>query len=189
MIIIVAGTPGTGKTTVAKALSEKLNLNFLLLSSFIIENKAYTEYDDIRQSYIIDEDKVFELIEKYIENNPNVVIETIYPSLVPKADKIVVLKRDPFILHEELKKRNWNELKIAENLEAEILGVIEAEAIEAFGKDKVCSINNTGRTISQILEKIIKNECEQIDWLDDEKIQNFLLSLDKVISKYEDEKS
>lgn len=117
------------------------------------------------------------------------------------TEKYVILKRFLSVAYGLSESEIDTFLRILESKEGKDIDAISAELKIsksrtsiilkklAFGKDKVCSINNTGRTISQILEKIIKNECEQIDWLDDEKIQNFLLSLDKVISKYEDEKS
>ncbi|AKA73762.1 NMP kinase [Saccharolobus solfataricus] len=187
MIIIVTGTPGVGKTIVSKKLSEKLNLNYLSLSQFVIENKLYTEYDEFRQSYIIDEDRVKEELEKIIIPNSRLVIETIYPSLVPIADIVVVLRRNPLSLYNELKSRGWSEVKIAENVEAEILGVISQEAKDTF-KDKVCEIDTTEMNVEQILNKILNKQCDNsVDWLVDTKIQQLLEELDKIISSYEND--
>ncbi|ACP55635.1 adenylate kinase family protein [Saccharolobus islandicus] len=186
MIIIVTGTPGVGKTVASKKLSETLNLNYLSLSQFVIENKLYTEYDELRQSYIIDEDKVKEELEKIISAS-HLVIETIYPSLISTADLVVVLRKNPFSLYNELKGRGWADIKVAENVEAEILGVISQEAREAF-KDKVCEVDTTEMSTEQILNKILNKQCDgPIEWLVDTKVQRFLEELDKIISSYEND--
>jgi len=88
LIIVISGTPGVGKSTVAKALSEKLNFKLLHLSSFLIEKKAYSEYDKNRKTYILDEEKAESVIRELLSTENNLVIETVYPALVSKADKL-----------------------------------------------------------------------------------------------------
>lgn len=184
LIIVISGIPGVGKSTVAKALSEKLNFKLLHLSSFLVEKKAYSEYDKNRKTYILDEEKAESVIRELLSTENNLVIETVYPALVSKADKVIVLRRHPLSLYEELKKRGWNELKVAENVEAEILGVVSSEAYENFSN--VCEIDVTDKTIDRILEMVENYECERVDWLGDERVQSLLFELDKIISEYED---
>ncbi|MEM0200701.1 MAG: adenylate kinase family protein [Saccharolobus sp.] len=183
MILIVTGTPGVGKTLVAKELAKKYNLVYFHLSEFVISNKLYTDYDEESQSYILDEEKVKEELKKIISDN--IVIETIYPSLIPKGDSVIVLRKSPLKLYEELKKRGWPELKVSENVEAEILGVVSQEARDTFN-DKVCEIDTTELTLDQIITKILNKECDGIiDWLSYEENQKLLESLDNIISSHE----
>ena len=182
MIIIITGTPGTGKSTIASLLSAKLGYERLNVSSFLIQNKVFSEYDELRNSYIIDEDKAKEILASVIKDN--MIVETIYPSLISKADKVIVLRRDPRVLYKELKERGWSELKVAENVMAEALGVISNEAKENFAN--VCEIDTTNKKPEEIIEQILKNECEEIDWLSINEIGDFLILLDKIISHYED---
>jgi len=182
MIILITGTPGTGKSTVVSLLSTKLGYEKLNVSSFLIQNKVFSEYDELRNSYVIDEDKAIELLASTIKDN--IVIETIYPSLISKADKVVVLRRDPRVLYKELKERGWNELKVAENVMAEALGVISNEAKESFSN--VCEIDTTNKKPKEVVEQLLENKCEDIDWLNNDEIGNLLISLDKIISYYED---
>lgn len=179
MKIIITGTPGVGKTSVAKLLASKLSYEYFHVSSFVIENKLYTSYDPVRQTYNIDEDKVVKVLNEYLEKKGNVVIETIYPSLIDKADEIIVLRRNPVILYQELIKRGWSDIKVAENVEAEAIGVILQEALDWFGK--VCQIDTTNRTIEEVIERIMNHECEEIDWLLDSDVQDLLFKLDKII--------
>ena len=182
MIILITGTPGTGKSTIASLLSAKLGYERLNVSSFLIQNKVFYEYDELRSSYVIDEDKAIELLSSTIKDN--MVIETIYPSLISKADKVIVLRRDPRVLYRELKERGWNELKVAENVMAEALGVISSEARENF--TNVCEIDTTNKKPEDVVEQILGNKCEEIDWLNSDDVVNLLISLDKIISHYED---
>ncbi|ARM76092.1 adenylate kinase family protein [Acidianus manzaensis] len=183
MKIVITGTPGVGKTTISKFLSSKLSYEYFQVSSFIIQNKLYSSFDPLRQTYNIDDEKVAEKINEYLKNKDNIVVETIYPSLIDYADKVIVLRRYPLDLYEELKNRGWNNIKIAENVESEILGVTLQEAIDWFKNP--CQINVTRKTIEEISNKIINNECEEIDWLSDNNVQDLLFKLDKVISSIE----
>jgi len=117
MRILISGTPGVGKTEISKIIALKFNFSYFSISNFILENKLYTSYDTIRETYNID-DTIIEKINDYINKIDNVVIETIYPSLIDNADKIIVLRKNPFILYKVLKDRHWGDLKIAENVEA-----------------------------------------------------------------------
>lgn len=186
MIILISGTPGTGKSVVSKLLKEKLGEGYVIfhLSSFLIQNRAYTEYDEERQTYIIDEEKAEKLLGDFFKTHKDVIVETVYPGLVPKADKVIVLRRNPLTLYEELKRRGWSELKVAENVMAEILGSVSEEAKEYF--DNYCELDTTNKSWEDVVEKVLKGECESVDWLSDERVQQLLLSLDKIISQYED---
>lgn len=189
MIIVVTGTPGVGKSKIAMELARRNNAEYLNLSDFIIKNKLFITYEEKYQSYIIDEEKVIKTINQYINftsSSRSIVIETIYPSLISSADKVIVLRRNPYELYAILKKRGWSEFKVAENVMAEILGIISTEAKEVFS-EKVCEIDTTNLDTEKILEKINKWECDHnIDWLSLENIEEFMFSLDKIINVSEE---
>jgi len=182
MRILISGTPGVGKTEISKILSLKFNFLYFSVSKFILENKLYTSYDSKRETYNID-DSVIQKINDQINKMDNVIIETIYPSLIDNADKIIVLRKNPFVLYKDLKDRNWGDLKIAENVEAEILGVIAQEAREWF--KNICEIDVTNKSREEVVKNIIDNRCDNVDWLSDDRIQDLLIELDKIISLYE----
>jgi adenylate kinase len=56
--ICVTGTPGTGKTTLAKKLSGKLGFYYFDVNKFIVKNKLYEKYDRKRKTRIVDVNKL-----------------------------------------------------------------------------------------------------------------------------------
>ena len=155
--IVVAGTPGVGKTTVAKLLASRLNALHIDLSKLALEKKLYSHYDEERQSYVIDEYRVVEEVGEIIKSNPRVIIDTHYPEILPDdlVDVVIVLRVRPDILEERLKTKNWPLKKIRENVLAEILSVVSINAIQRFGDDKVYEINTTGLTVEGVVEKVM----------------------------------
>lgn len=59
-IIVITGTPGTGKTTHAQLLSEHspVPLQHISVSELVKEKMLYDGFDEEWQSYVVDEDKV-----------------------------------------------------------------------------------------------------------------------------------
>lgn len=59
-VIIITGTPGTGKTTHAQLLIEEspLPLKHINVGEWVKERGLYESYDEDWQSYNVDEDRV-----------------------------------------------------------------------------------------------------------------------------------
>lgn len=59
-VIVITGTPGTGKTTHAQLLAEEspVPLEHINVGDLVKEKNLYEEYDEEWQSYTVDEDKV-----------------------------------------------------------------------------------------------------------------------------------
>ena len=56
--MVVSGTPGTGKTTLAKSLAKKLKYSYIDVNEIIKENKLEEGFDKKRKSKIIDTKKL-----------------------------------------------------------------------------------------------------------------------------------
>jgi len=172
MIIVVTGTPGTGKTVVATELARRRGMEYLSLSQFVISNGLYTSFDQESSSYLLDEEKTKEQLANYLRGR-NVVVEAIYPSLV-QGDSILVLRRHPLLVYRDLLSRGWSEAKVMENVEAEALGVVEEEARETF--DTVCSIDVSQLTVDEVIRRFESRQCQSVDWLQDPSVEQFLQS-------------
>ncbi len=156
--IVITGTPGTGKTSVAKRVAEILKALHIDLSKLVIDEQLYVDYDEERASFIIDEEKVIEKLKKLINENDLVIIDSHYGEIVPKeyVDKVIVLRTDPEILEERLKKKGWWWEKIRENIEAEILSICTMNAINVFGEEKVYEVDTSSKDIEETVREVIE---------------------------------
>ena len=128
-MIIITGTPGTGKTKVAKAL-KKFDFKIVDFDKVVEDCNAVVGFDKERNSKIIDEYKLTECFEKY-KDNFYVVESHLSHFIDPKyVETAVVLTCNPRELRKRLNKRGWSKKKIEENVEAETLGIILNETIE-----------------------------------------------------------
>ena len=131
-LLAVTGTPCTGKTTLAKKLSKKLNYEYVDVNKLIEKNKLSSGYDRKRKCKIIDIKKLNNfLVNKIIKKSKkNLVIDSHLSHYLPKkyVDLCIVTKCDLKELNKRLKKRKYNKDKIKENLECEIFDVCLNEA-------------------------------------------------------------
>jgi len=158
-VIIVTGSVGTGKTTLAKKLSKQLKFKYIDVNKLIKENKLSSGYDRKRKCKIVDIKKLNKSSIKTINNykiiQKGVVIDSHFSHYLPKkyVDLCIVTKCSLKELNKRLKKRGYNKNKIKENLECEIFDICLNEAKEA--KHKVIVINTTkGINMSEISKKV-----------------------------------
>jgi adenylate kinase len=183
MIILLTGTPGTGKTTIAPLLAEKLGCCLVDINHLVEEKQIYTGLDPEKGYKIVDmdalEEELYKItglgensgnhnqenpnsyninqenpnlkkdfnhkkenLEENLKNNSCTLIEGHLSHYFPQADFVVVLRTEPRILQDRLKKRDWQEVKIRENLEAEALDICTWEAFQIHGK-KVHELNTS----------------------------------------------
>lgn len=156
VVIAICGTPGTGKSELAR-LFEKCGFRVIHLSSFVIENKLYQGYDKARGAYIIDERKLVDKIKEVLEKNDNVVIEGIGAEVLPSklVDICIVLTCEPFMLEKRLSERGFSYEKIQENLEAERFGVMLGEAMNNYGESKVMIFDTTYTSVEELFQVIV----------------------------------
>lgn len=60
--IIITGTPGVGKTTHCETLAASLGLTHLSINTIVKDKACHDGWDEEYQSWIVDEDKVWEFI-------------------------------------------------------------------------------------------------------------------------------
>ncbi len=156
--IIIAGTPGVGKTTIAKKVADKINALHIDLSELAMSKKLFSHYDDERDTYVIDENRVVEEVLEIIRKHEYIVIDTHYPEILPKEeiDMVIILRLHPRVLEERLKNKNWVWEKIRENVLAEILSVVAVNAVRKFGEDKVYEIDTTNKSVEEVVKTVLE---------------------------------
>lgn len=156
-VIAISGTPGTGKTTLAKFLAKKLGLFHLQLKPYY--QKISSGYDQKKRCYNVDYSKFKKLVLGKIKEHPEgLVIDTHISHLLPRKmiDLVIVLTcSDLKKLRQRLIKRRYLKSKVEENLQAEIFQVCLEEARE---KGHKILVFDTGKGLDKkyILKKTSK---------------------------------
>jgi adenylate kinase len=175
-VIVIAGVPGVGKTTIAGAVAERLGCPVLGVSELAVEEGALLGRDSDRDTDVVDLPLVKKIIAKMISATEGaIIVEGHFAYDVVPGDLVshaLVLRRAPWVLKEELRERGYSDEKTRENVEAELLDVTLAEAIEALGPDLVCEADTTGRTpeetvseVLSIIEGSMPYRRKRVDWL------------------------
>jgi len=159
-IIIVTGTPGTGKTTLSEKLAKKLNFHYLDVNNVIKKYDISEGYDKKRKTKIIDVKKLNKVLikemntyNKKIKNG--VIIDSHLSHYLPKryVDLCIVTKCDLKGLERRLKKKKYSKDKVKENLDAEIFDVCLNESKE--NRHKILVVDTTKSVnIEKISNKI-----------------------------------
>lgn len=148
--VCISGTPGTGKSEIARLLAERLGWKMVELNKLAKDKGCIAGYDEKRDCKEVDVKKLAKEVEKM---EGSLVLESHFAHYMP-CDAVFMLKVDPEELKRRLEKRDWKEEKIKENLEAEITEVCKSEALEE-GR-KVYEIDTTGKKPEEVVEEILK---------------------------------
>lgn len=159
-MIALTGTPGTGKTTVAELLKKR---GYEVIFVIEMARKYECILDDEGEEVEID-------VEKLSQFRFDGIVEG-HLSHYLHPDITIVLRCNPLVLKERLEERGWDEEKLMENVEAELLDVILVEAIEM--NSNVYEIDTTFMTAEEVadaVESIISGKGEdyrpgKVDWL------------------------
>lgn len=154
--VIVTGTSGTGKTLIAKRLSKLFKLIYVDVNDLIKKNKLFDEYDKKFKTRLVDVKKLNKFLIYLIKTSKEIlIIDSHLSHYLPKkyVKLCIVTKCDLKILRKRLKKRKYNQKKIDENMEAEILRTCYMEALE--NKHKITEIDTSEiRKINKELNKL-----------------------------------
>jgi adenylate kinase len=156
MIIIVTGTPGTGKTTIAKKLAKSLNHTYLDVNHLARFYNICESYDEVNECAVIDTKNLNKILIDQIAQNDKLVIDSHLSHYLPKkyVDVCIVSKCDITELKQRLKKRGYHEQKIRDNLDSEIFDVCLTEAQEEYGHNVIVVDTTEGYKIESIIKKI-----------------------------------
>jgi adenylate kinase len=176
-VILLTGTPCVGKTTVARLLASKLDAFYVNLTELATTENLVSGKDEERDSIIVDENRMQRQISEIIKSceKQNIVIDGHYAvSVVPKklVTYVFVLRRDPVELRKFMEQCGFSGHKLWENLASEILDVCLVDALNVHGKGVVCELDVTGKSVEEVVSKILdilggQEECHVglVDWL------------------------
>lgn len=165
----LTGTPGTGKKTLAPLVAARLGiqchgLNDLAAAYGLVRNAAGGAEVDAR--------RLGRRITASVRE-PCLLYGHFLPDAFGKGQfsRVVVLRCEPKTLRLRLARRGYPEAKVSENLEAELIGLISARAVEAFGAGRVAEFDTTAALPSSAAGAVadlfrLKGEIHpRVDWL------------------------
>ena len=157
-LIIITGTPGTGKTTLAKFLARTLKYYRLDIHKYY--SQLSTTYNRKKQCYDLDMNKFRALVQQQIKAHPEgLIIDSHITHHLPASLVkvcIVLTCSNLKILHARLQKRKYSKQKIRENIDAEIFQVCLDEAKER-GHKVIVMNTSKNKTDSHLLSKLTKS--------------------------------
>ncbi len=172
--MLIAGTPGVGKTTVAREVAKRLGVAYVNVAELAVNEGLVAGYDSERGAYVIDEEAVRAKLRE-LALRGRAVVDTHVVSAVPPelVEVAVVLRLDPRELERRLKARGYPPSKVLENVQAEILDACLIEAVEAFGEERTFEVDASGKSVDEVVEEVLKIVRERrggkpgsVNWLE-----------------------
>jgi adenylate kinase len=165
-VVGITGTPGTGKKTVAPLVASMLEFRTIGL-------------DDLARSHNLVEGASGEVdtgaLRAKLEDElrgPAVVYGHLLPYVLPRrsARRIIVLRCEPTVLKRRLLGRGYGAERVVQNVEAELIGLVSAEAYSHYGSSLTAELDATSPPPDSVAEsavEVVRGERApppRIDW-------------------------
>jgi len=168
LIIWVTGTPGVGKTATGRELAKRLGIGFIDLPEYVSMNNLYKErLED--GTMVVESRRLAQHLSKHVKGD-TVIAGHITVKVRGHETRCVVLRLNPLQLRERLEERGYSVEKVAENVEAEFLGVVYLDALRVFGKNRVSQIDVTGKEASDVVNRCVdvlegRDAGDDVEWM------------------------
>lgn len=163
----ITGTPGTGKTAVSKVLRDR-GYDVLDMTQHIRDHGLREDYDADRDTYDVDVERLNDSLSDY----DDVLFEG-HLSHFMDVDMVIVLRCSPDVMQQRLMARGYDDGKVLENVQAEVLDVILFEAVDS-GIPTYCvdtshgDVTRVADEIEDVMkEKTIGHMPEDISWAEE----------------------
>ncbi|KAJ1554780.1 hypothetical protein HK405_004082 [Cladochytrium tenue] len=159
--ILITGTPGTGKTTTAETVASHTGLEHVEVGRIVKEKALHDGFNDEFGAYLLNEDKVCDELEDLMQEGGKIV-DHHGCDFFPERwfDLVIVLRANNEVLYTRLAKRGYNQKKITENIDCEIMEVVAGEARESYAEDVVVELR------SETLEDMEENVHRIETWIE-----------------------
>lgn len=162
MLHVITGSPGTGKHTIAGIVGERLGMP-------VVDIAAVAAGAGLLEPEGVDTAPLAGLVAGV--EGPALVVGHLAPQVV-RPDLLgmaAVLRRSPYELERVYLERGYPRAKSLENLGAEILDIVAAEAGAAFG-GRAVQVDVTGGSIRESAGRVLRAlagsyPSDLVDWL------------------------
>ncbi|OLY79958.1 Adenylate kinase isoenzyme 6-like protein [Smittium mucronatum] len=167
--VLITGTPGTGKTTTSEMVSDLSSYTLINVSEIIKKHNLHDGYDEEFDTYWLNIDKLIDFLEDQVSGG-GCIVDYHSCDIFPERwfDLVVVLRTSTENLYDRLVARNYNQKKINENMECEIMQVVLEEAREGYNPDIVVELTSDNvqeieDNVLYVQDWILKNEKSQLN--------------------------
>ncbi|MBI2140864.1 AAA family ATPase [Candidatus Woesearchaeota archaeon] len=171
--LLLTGTPGTGKTWLAKKLSLLLDYAYFDVGLFMKKARLYSSYDRKRRTYVVDEAKLasslIKVREKSLEafkasktGKKGIIFDSHMSHCLPSkySDLCIVTSCGLKTLQQRLRRKGYSQAKVRENLDAEIFDTCLSEAQENGHKvlnfDSTAAKNSDVKALAGRIKKLVR---------------------------------
>ncbi len=156
MRIVITGTPGTGKTTLAKNLSKELGYSFFNEKDFALKNGlgSFNDSDELEIPL-----KDFEIkANNFFSKNKGIILEGhLLCEMKLSADVVILLRLHPEELEERLKNRSYYDEKVMDNVFCEGIDYCKKHVLKNYPSEKIFEISsqsNPKETLKKVVSKL-----------------------------------
>ena len=157
-VLIVTGTPGTGKTAVSKELAKAIGARYINLTRFVSKRRLYSGIDRGRRTKIIDLARARSTLTRELRaTKGSVIVDTHNPEGILPSEmvrRVFVLRCHPRILDARLRAKKWKPSKIRENVLAEIVDACLIAAVEQYGSRRLLQVDTSRLSVGQSVRRI-----------------------------------
>ncbi|CDW80735.1 adenylate kinase isoenzyme 6-like [Stylonychia lemnae] len=149
--ILVTGTPGVGKTSLCTLLENQLaeeydlkGFQYVKLTDLIQQKKLYKKWNEEFDVPEFDEDMVCDELEPLMSQQGGIILEFHSCDFFPERwfQLVVLLRCNNTELFDRLQARGYNEKKITENIECEILDVLKEEVDSSYKQEVILELQS-----------------------------------------------
>jgi len=160
MRIVITGSPGVGKTAVAKALGKKLKCPVFNEKQLALE-KGIGKWDAKENEVVIPPRAFATELNRLLSKEKKAIIEGhLLCELRLKPDFVVLIRCNPEVLEARLEARNYSEEKVQDNVFCEGIDYCKKHVERNYPEKKVVEVKSA-KSIKETLDRIIKGLKEK----------------------------
>ncbi len=142
MKLAITGTPGCGKTTLAKNLAKKFSINVINEKDFALKNNIGSFNEENELEIPLPEFK--QKLNSFLKKEKNIIIEGhLLCEMKLNVDKIILIKIDPEELELRLEQRHYSTQKIMDNVFCEGIEYCKKKVNKNYKKSQVIEISSS----------------------------------------------
>lgn len=154
MRVVITGSPGTGKTTIAKRLAKRLKCAWLNDRDFAVR-RSIGHWDAEENEFVVPLARLAREMNAELRKRKRAVAEGhLLCEAKLTADVVFVLRVHPELLELRLERRGYRAEKVQDNVFCEGIDYCLKHALRRYGKGKVVEVD-AGKGIKETMKRIV----------------------------------